>query len=228
MTQYFLPACSNCSSGRSPPKYMSTDRAAWPRLLSQELMSGRKRPDGWRFWPVKVAVVVYHCPGAASSASSFCERAAPPMILASVAGAYAALIGIAGAGACAPARGQQRNDQRRGDGRGAYPVPAQGMQLGEDRLDFRGVLRPHDAALLHAVLEIDERGPELHAERAAQWPALAVFYLDVAYRGMALHHRGDIRLRSLAIAAPAGAEFEHRGLGEASTSWRVGSFMPQS
>jgi hypothetical protein len=50
-------------------------------------MSGRYRLDGVRFWPVKVAVVLYHCPDGASSASSFCDRGAPPMILASVDGA---------------------------------------------------------------------------------------------------------------------------------------------
>ena len=66
---------------------MSTRSAGRPRLPTQELMSGRKRLDGWRFWPVNVAVVVYHWPGGASSASSFCERAAPPRILASVDGA---------------------------------------------------------------------------------------------------------------------------------------------
>src|SRR5689334_24860610 len=53
-------------------------------------MSGRKRLDGCRFWPVNEAVVEYHCPGAASSASSFCERAVPPRIFASVEGVYAA------------------------------------------------------------------------------------------------------------------------------------------
>src|SRR5262245_25199064 len=90
MTQYFLPACSNCSSGKSPPKYISTTSDVSPRLPTQELMSGRKRLDGCRFWPVNAAVVEYHCPGAASSASSFCERAAPPRIFASVEGVYAA------------------------------------------------------------------------------------------------------------------------------------------
>src|SRR5688572_27901435 len=89
ITQYFLPPCSNCSSGRSPLKCISTTSADSPRLLAHELMIGRKRPEGCRFCPVNVAVVVYQAPGGASSASSFCERAAPPKILASVAGAYA-------------------------------------------------------------------------------------------------------------------------------------------
>src|SRR5688572_29385793 len=89
MIQYLRPPCSNSSSGSSALKYVSTYDESSPRLLTQAPTMGRNRPDNGRLRPVKFAVVVNHSFRPASSASSFCERAAPPRILASVEFAYA-------------------------------------------------------------------------------------------------------------------------------------------
>src|SRR6187401_880328 len=84
-----------------------------------------------------------------------------------------------------------------------------GLGPRENGFDRRPIGRAHDSRLLNAVLDIDERGPQLHPERPAERLTFTVFDLDVSHRGMRLQHRGDVRLRCLAVATPGGSELEH-------------------
>src|SRR6188768_1595544 len=82
----------------------------------------------------------------------------------------------------------------------------------KDRFDRGDIFWPHDAPDLDAILEIDEGRPEFHLEGTSEGLALPVFDLDVPHGGTLAQRRGDISLRSLAIAAPARAEFDDGGL----------------
>lgn len=72
--------------------------------------------------------------------------------------------------------------------------------------------RTNDAGDLFSVFEDDERGPQFHAERAAERAAGAVFDFEVRERAVC-ERFGDRGLGALAIAAPVGAEFEDERAG---------------
>src|SRR5690349_17650473 len=75
--------------------------------------------------------------------------------------------------------------------------------------DAGGVARAHEARGLRAVAQEDERGPELHAEGAAEPAAAGVLDLDVP-QVVPRERLLDERLRAPAVAAPGAAELEQR------------------
>ena len=59
-----------------------------------------------------------------------------------------------------------------------------------------------------AVAHEDERRPQLDTKGSAEWPAFAVFDLDVLNIGELQERGGEFGLHRLAIAAPMGTEFD--------------------
>src|SRR4051812_10471828 len=85
------------------------------------------------------------------------------------------------------------------------------FDAGYGAADFVGARRPHEARRFLAVLEEDERRPELDAKRAPEALAPGIRDLDVPRAAMRRERLGDHRLRAAAMAAPRGTEFEQDG-----------------
>src|SRR5471032_2121317 len=80
----------------------------------------------------------------------------------------------------------------------------------ESIADFRCAFRAHDPRELDPVVEEDQRWPKFDPERAAERAAAAVLDLQMPDAGVVLESLCDQRLGSAAIAAPRGAELDHR------------------
>src|SRR5471030_1207336 len=80
----------------------------------------------------------------------------------------------------------------------------------ESIANFRCAFRAHDPRDLDPVVEEDQRWPEFDPERAAKRAAAAVLDLQMPDAGVVLESLRDQRLGSAAIAAPGGAELDHR------------------
>src|SRR5262245_61152007 len=89
-------------------------------------------------------------------------------------------------------------------------IGRESIDLGQCRLDRRGILGTHYPIDLGAALQEDERRPELDGEGAAEASAARVGNLQVAHARMGSEGGGEQRLRAPAVPAPGAAELEQR------------------
>jgi hypothetical protein len=103
--------------------------------------------------------------------------------------------------------GKRRALFRRSD-RACVDVVRRELREGlRDRCDF---CWPDESLGLCSIVQEDQSGPELDAERTAESASGSIFHFDVAHTGMVLKGARDERLGSLAVPTPRRTKLEYR------------------